>query len=400
MADTSQQDPIRLNLGAGEHALPGYRNMDIKWGQPAYPLADYAPETVDEVRASHVLEHYSHRDVATVVAEWVRVLKPGGVLKVAVPNFKAVAALYAEGRPDLPIQGWIMGGHSDDADAHHCLFEPALLRDLLTAAGLVNLREWTSDVADCASQAISLNLQGEKPGGEFADWSPLREQVKAVATMPRLAFTDAALSLMHGMQDLGVTVDVIQGAFWGHCMQIGLSRNAPNCRYLLTWDYDTVFSMWDVIDLWRLMERHPDLGAVAGLQMRREGTHPLFNVLSRDGQPVQRVDMEHLRQELYPVATAHFGLTLIRSDALLRVPKPWFQDTPSPDGEWNGGQVDDDIAFWVKFGEAGNTVAIAPGVLLGHLQQVVTWPGPNLSEIHQPVSAYRAGGKPREAGVR
>ena len=392
-------EPIRLNLGAGAYPLAGYVNLDIKAGTPAYPLA-YEAETVDEVRASHVLEHYSHRDVQTVVNEWARVLKPGGILRVAVPNFKAVASLYAQGRGDLPLQGWIMGGQEDADDAHHCLFEPALLSSLLTAAGLVNVREWTSELQDCAAQPISLNLMAEKPGAECADWSPIREQVRLVATVPRLMFTDATLSLMHGVQELGVAVDVVQGAFWGHCMQMGFNRNLDLARYILTWDYDTVFTTWDVIALWRIMERHPNLGAVAGLQMRREMCMPLFNTVSRDGQVVQSVPLDALQAETYEVATAHFGLTLLRTDALRQVPKPWFQDTPDAEGDWAGGHVDDDIAFWVRWREAGNTIAIAPGVLLGHLQQVVTWPGPGLTEQHQPVSDYRANGRPRNSGVR
>ena len=48
----------------------------------------------DLVRASHVLEHYSWRDTVAVMSEWARVLKPGGVLQIAVPNFDYIIAAY------------------------------------------------------------------------------------------------------------------------------------------------------------------------------------------------------------------------------------------------------------------------------------------------------------------
>ena len=76
----------KLNLGAGARPLEGYRNIDAKnnhgsKSQKIFPLPD-KDGTVDEIRASHVLEHFSHREVTAVVADWVRALKPGGVLKI------------------------------------------------------------------------------------------------------------------------------------------------------------------------------------------------------------------------------------------------------------------------------------------------------------------------------
>ena len=39
----------------------------------------------DEARAIHVIEHFQVWDAPTAMAEWVRVLKPGGVLAATVP---------------------------------------------------------------------------------------------------------------------------------------------------------------------------------------------------------------------------------------------------------------------------------------------------------------------------
>ena len=101
---------IRLNLGSGALPLPGYLNLDINENNPVYPLP-YEDSSVDEIRASHILEHFSHREAERVIAEWTRVIKPNGTIKIAVPDFRLIAECYLNGlNPHLPIEGYLMGG--------------------------------------------------------------------------------------------------------------------------------------------------------------------------------------------------------------------------------------------------------------------------------------------------
>lgn len=90
-----------LNVGAGTHASPEWSNVDladaphvvrhdIRKGLP------YAATTFDAVYASHVLEHLSPADGATLVVEMRRVLKRGGILRLAVPDLERTARAYLE----------------------------------------------------------------------------------------------------------------------------------------------------------------------------------------------------------------------------------------------------------------------------------------------------------------
>ena len=103
--------------------LEGWDNLDIKQGRAVYPL-DMLDASVDEIRASHVLEHFPRAQAMAVLREWVRVLKPGGLLRVAVPDFGVIAEAYVAGEA-LDTEGYVMGGQVDRHDFHHALYDRA-----------------------------------------------------------------------------------------------------------------------------------------------------------------------------------------------------------------------------------------------------------------------------------
>ena len=125
---------ICLDLGAGDNPVPGSISVDRKNGQEVYPL-NYEDNSVDEIRASHVLEHFSHTEVSDVINHWVSKLIPGGRLRIAVPNFEYIAREYLAGSP-VNVQGYLMGGHIDENDKHGCAFDPEVLTEPLLASGL------------------------------------------------------------------------------------------------------------------------------------------------------------------------------------------------------------------------------------------------------------------------
>lgn len=152
----------RLNLGAGGSPIEGYGNIDLKNGAQAFPL-NYADGTIDEIRASHLLEHFPHGATRTVIQEWARVLKPGGKLKIAVPDFDYIVKAYSNGRRHDPlIEAYLFGGQTDANDYHKAFFNEEKLKGLMEVAGLSNIERWESEIEDCARLDVSLNLQGVK----------------------------------------------------------------------------------------------------------------------------------------------------------------------------------------------------------------------------------------------
>ena len=79
---------LKLNIGAGSTIISGFTPIDRKLGSEAYPLS-YPDNSVDEIRASHILEHFSFAHAQQALKEWTRVLKPGGRIRIAVPDLDA-----------------------------------------------------------------------------------------------------------------------------------------------------------------------------------------------------------------------------------------------------------------------------------------------------------------------
>ena len=383
-------DPIRLDLGAENISPPGYIPMGADHGSEIYPLP-YPDASVDTIRASHVLEHFPHAEVPLVIADWVRALKPGGEIKIAVPNFAFIAQAYIDGR-ELPIEGYTMGGQTDALDFHKALFDAQTLVDLFRGVGLTDIGGWDSDCDDCSRLPVSLNMRAVKPVTMPAD----AFKIAAVMSMPRLGFTDNFMSIQGALAKLGIPVNTFTGAFWGQCLERGLEETiAKGYDYILTIDYDTVFTAENVKTLMRLMHLHPEADAIAPLQSARGWSSPLMTMKLSDGMDANSVPRNYFDADLTPLKTAHFGLTLLRVSALKDLPKPWFWGKPAPDGTWGEGHTDDDIYFWRQWEAAGKTVFNANRVVVGHLELMIKWPGRDLNTIHQRAPEFWREGPPK-----
>lgn len=376
----------KLNLGSGDWEIAGYDARDGKRGDVLFPLPD-ADGSVDEIRASHVLEHFAHNQVHDVLRDWVRVLKPGGVLKIAVPDFEWIARNYLAGA-EMPVQGFVMGGQIDDLDYHRTIFDAECLQGELEAAGLIGVRKWTDSVGDDASLPVSLNLAGTKPGGK-------RPKIAAVLSMPRLAFSDN-MGCVAQLAKIGVPVRKGTGAFWGQCLTRviteALEQDQPD--YVLTVDYDTVWTPRTFQLLVDTAARHPEADVIAPLQCKRGEKTPLLFIRGADGKAVGELPREALDRELIEVTSAHFGLTLLKADMLRRLPKPWFKGVPAPDGSWGDGRIDDDIWFWQQLEKSGARGYVAPRVVVGHAELMIMWPDVNLEPLFQHTGEFWNRGTP------
>ena len=96
----------RLHWGCGAFTPAGWINCDLRDG-PGVDIAcdvrdglPLASDSIDYISAQHVLPELQIWDQVPALAELRRVLKPGGALRLSLPDFDKAIAAYQSGRED------------------------------------------------------------------------------------------------------------------------------------------------------------------------------------------------------------------------------------------------------------------------------------------------------------
>lgn len=183
MTDTHK---VLLHIGCGDRFIPDFvHHIDarplphVDHVTQADKLEMFGEGSVDLIYACHVLEHFGRHKVDSVLREWHRVLKVGGAVRIAVPDFEALVEVYQRtGNLQLVI-GPLVGRQDYAENTHYVVFDYASLSSALTKVGFKNIHryDWRETIHkdhDDYSQSyiphmdkvngtlISLNVEAEK----------------------------------------------------------------------------------------------------------------------------------------------------------------------------------------------------------------------------------------------
>jgi predicted SAM-dependent methyltransferase len=139
----------KLHLGCGTKHLENYTNIDIRY-LPGVDevnnirfLRNYKENSVDEIYACHVLEHFGRWEYKEVLKRWFEILKPGGKLRLAVPDFGSIVAHYRTPEGKLnDVIGLLYGGQDYDENYHYITFDYSSLETDLKQIGFKELNLW------------------------------------------------------------------------------------------------------------------------------------------------------------------------------------------------------------------------------------------------------------------
>jgi predicted SAM-dependent methyltransferase len=93
----------RLNWGCGDHVAAGWINSDVKQGAEVDLVADIkaglplASDCLDYAVSVHALPELSYPELVPALRELRRVLKPGGVLRLVLPDLDRAIDAYRRG---------------------------------------------------------------------------------------------------------------------------------------------------------------------------------------------------------------------------------------------------------------------------------------------------------------
>jgi predicted SAM-dependent methyltransferase len=138
-------EPFRLHVG-GTEKRAGWRIFNIQPGADVdfigdcTDLSQFPDGSVDELYASHVLEHVGYdAPLRRALAGFHRVLRPGGIAKISVPDFEILCRLFLDSRATVRdrfnIMRMVFGGQTDAHDFHRVGLTYAFLSKYLMQAG-------------------------------------------------------------------------------------------------------------------------------------------------------------------------------------------------------------------------------------------------------------------------
>lgn len=110
----------------------------------------YADNTVSAIFSSHVFEHLFMDEVEKLISECYRVLRPGGVCRVVVPDLEKIISLYNPEDPRRFITDiYEVATRGAVKNSHHCAFTGAFLSHLFTQAGFFKCSVLSYRVGSC-----------------------------------------------------------------------------------------------------------------------------------------------------------------------------------------------------------------------------------------------------------
>ena len=250
--------------------------------------------------------------------------------------------------------------------------------------------------------AATSAVAGVKPATIQTGSGPIR--LHCAMSVPRLGWQDHMFCWARGLVPYGISPIRLEGAFWGQCLERVLTDiveadtdpNAPPL-WICTLDYDSIFEA-DAVPRLLTYAVAGDYDFVSAVQMKRRTDEPLFTMKADDGSRMAEVARDHfVYHNVVQANTAHFGLTMLKAEALKKMPHPWFIGKPNEAGRWEDGRIDDDIAFWLTAQKAGLKIGVCPRVVLGHAEVWIKWPDQNMrASLQHPGDFWDRGGRPPE----
>lgn len=131
---------LKLHLGCGKRNFgEDWRHIDIA----DFPHIDshdvtklpYVDNSVDLIYSSHLIAYFDREEIVPVLQEWYRVMKPGGIVRIATPDFRVLCKLFVDGVSLDSVLGPVYG--KMNGMYHKTTYDYASLGRLLAEVGFV-----------------------------------------------------------------------------------------------------------------------------------------------------------------------------------------------------------------------------------------------------------------------
>ena len=191
---------VKINLGCGLRVAQGWLNIDgslnamfaswpnwihkilyrLSGARQYYTLEEYCDKlenhqflnhnlalslplhenTLDFIYSSHFFEHLFKDDAANLLKACAQALKPGGIIRISIPDLAYAVSLYGQGKKTEMLEDYFFAvNRGSYLSRHKYMYDFDLIKAVLKQAGF-------SDVTRCEYQ------QGKTPDVEMLDVYP------------------------------------------------------------------------------------------------------------------------------------------------------------------------------------------------------------------------------------
>jgi len=139
---------LKLHLGCYQKKIHGYVNVDIRpevnpdLVDDVFVLPKVKNESAEVIYSCHTLEHTTRDKALLALARWYSILKPKGVLRLAVPDLEAVFNYYHRTGDLLELQSFIYGSQKHPYDVHYTGWDFKTLKNDLETIGYRNVHRY------------------------------------------------------------------------------------------------------------------------------------------------------------------------------------------------------------------------------------------------------------------
>ena len=137
---------VKVNIGCGNAAIPGFINIDVRKTKctDIVANADKLPlesNSVEEVFARYVIEHFNRHEVKHVLHEWNRILKVGGKLIIHTLNVEELNRILLHKYISWDHYNYLLfGGQDYKENTHKLAISKGYLQELVSQRGFGKLK--------------------------------------------------------------------------------------------------------------------------------------------------------------------------------------------------------------------------------------------------------------------
>jgi predicted SAM-dependent methyltransferase len=139
---------VKLHLGSGGKHLDEFINVDIR--EDVNPdliddiakLHSFKDKSVDLIYVCHTLEHFGRHEYMEVLERWFQLLKPGGILRISLPDFEKIVEYYNETGDVTKLIGLLYGGQTYAQNYHYITWDFQSLKNDLLKVGFKTIERY------------------------------------------------------------------------------------------------------------------------------------------------------------------------------------------------------------------------------------------------------------------